>query len=484
RAAGFVSFADRATLHSLAETSERVGLFLDRLVDLLGPTARLMAQEHLMTLREFPGDISPQQNDDCNCTRLLPWDLPYLLGLRRSSIHHEELADYFSLGACMEGISQLADCLFGLKLHVEPIMPGEVWHPDVIKVGIYSKSHLFGSELDQPIGLVYCDLLDRPDKPAQDCHYTIQGGRQLPDGQYQIPIITLQLTLSPPSGKPAVPLLSLGQVENLFHEWGHALHSMLACTRYQHVTGTRCSTDFAELPSTLFEQFALDPRVTREYVRHWSTGKAPTARDLETLKRIAVARGLGQSVELIQQSTYASLDQILHSGPPDLTMRPSRRWRSDMPTSSQLLADLMERAGLSDWLACSPQQIGAWPHRFAHLVGYGGRYYAYLMARAGALLVWRNCFADNPWSSTRGQLYADKLLRLGGEFHPSTMISGLLSTCSSAYEDVTERPLTPEQLVQGLVDQVEENERSASVLLNSLHSPGLHQPGRTPRWPV
>lgn len=88
RSAGFASFADRATLHSLAETSERVGLFLDRLVELLAPLARQTAQEHLTAFTEFPGDISARQGDS-HPAQLLPCDLPYLLGLRRSSVHHE-----------------------------------------------------------------------------------------------------------------------------------------------------------------------------------------------------------------------------------------------------------------------------------------------------------------------------------------------------------------------------------------------------------
>lgn len=69
----------------------------------------------------------------------------------------------------MEGISQLADCLFGLTLRVEPVEPGECWHPSVVKIGVYgtSRGTVRVGEDDGLIGLIYCDLLDRPGKPAQ-----------------------------------------------------------------------------------------------------------------------------------------------------------------------------------------------------------------------------------------------------------------------------------------------------------------------------
>ncbi|KAF7242541.1 hypothetical protein EG68_09423 [Paragonimus skrjabini miyazakii] len=493
QAAGFDSFADRATQHSLAETPERVHLFLDRVCQLLTPLAANVTREHLLPAvrhsnRRSSSKLAQATSPDDG--RIWPWDVNYALGLRRQALRVDDLVDYFSLGACMEGVSQLADCLFGLRLRVEPTEPGECWHPSVIKIGVYSTKRatvvmdrVYENDISPSpgenglIGFVYCDLLDRPGKPAQDCHYTIRGGRRLSDGSYQNPIITLQLTVS---AVHSPPLLSLGQVENLFHEWGHALHSMLARTRYQHVTGTRCSTDLAELPSTLFEQFALDPRVAMEYARHWSTGKSPGNQELSALGRLSVGGGFGNSVELIQQSTYAKLDQVLHSGPPELTLllhKPTGQ-ADRLPASSHLLSQIQHESGLSDWLVCSPTHLGAWVHRFTHLIGYGGRYYAYLMARAGAQLVWRQCFADDPWSSSKGQLYAERVLRHGGEFHPASILGNLLADSPDHVGDF-DHQLSPEKLAHGLADHAEECENLASTLFAELYAPGLHQPDTT-----
>lgn len=108
------------------------------------------------------------------------WDTPYFTGLaRRQIMQSDDLSPYFSLGTCMDGLDMIFQNLYGIRLQLCPLKPGEAWCPDIYKINVVH-------ETEGQIGTIYCDFYERPRKPHQDCHFTIVGGKELADGTYQV----------------------------------------------------------------------------------------------------------------------------------------------------------------------------------------------------------------------------------------------------------------------------------------------------------
>lgn len=112
----------------------------------------------------------------------MPWDTPYFMAKAKKAwlnTSTTEFAPYFSLGACMEGLNFLTQSLYKVKLESVPVLSGEVWANNVHKLAVID-------EEEGILGYIYCDFYERAGKPNQDCHFTIQGGKQLSDGSYQV----------------------------------------------------------------------------------------------------------------------------------------------------------------------------------------------------------------------------------------------------------------------------------------------------------
>uniref|UniRef100_A0A8P4K943 Mitochondrial intermediate peptidase n=1 Tax=Dicentrarchus labrax TaxID=13489 RepID=A0A8P4K943_DICLA len=325
---------------------------------------------------------------------------------------------YLSLGACMEGLNNLFSQLYGVSLMSEHPAAGEVWSEDVRKLAVVH-------ETEGLLGYIYCDFFHRQDKPHQDCHFTIRGGRWCQEtGQYQLPVVVLMLSLPHPT-KSAPTLLTPGMMENLFHEMGHAMHSMLGRTRYQHVTGTRCATDFAEVPSILMEYFATDYRVISQFARHYETGQ-PLPETM--VARLCESKKVCGAADTQLQIFYAVLDQIYHGKPQNCS-------------TTDILKDMQQKFY---GLPYTPNT--AWQLRFSHLIGYGAKYYSYLMSRAVASMVWKQCFVQDPLSRDMGERYRREMLAHGGAKEPMLMVEGML-----------QRRPTIEDFVDALVSELNPN---------------------------
>ncbi|XP_076184199.1 mitochondrial intermediate peptidase [Aptenodytes patagonicus] len=398
---GYDTFAHRALQGTMAKNPETVRQFLEKLSDQL--SKRTQKDFEMMTKMKMK--LNPQNS------KLMPWDHPYYSGVLRAERYNIDpglYCPFFSLGACMEGLNSLFSQLLGISLYAEQTQRGEVWSEDVRKLAVVH-------ETEGLLGYIYCDFFQRPDKPHQDCHFTVRGGRLRENGEYQLPVVVLMLSL-PHSTRGAPTLLSPGMMENLFHEMGHAMHSMLGRTRYQHVTGTRCPTDFAEVPSILMEYFANDYRVVNQFARHYKTGQ-PLPKNM--VSRLCESKKVCAAADMQLQVFYAALDQIYHG------KHPLKK------STTEILKETQEKFYGLPYVPNT-----AWQLRFSHLVGYGAKYYSYLMSRAVASMVWKQCFAQDPFDRAMGERYRREMLAHGGGKEPILMVQGMLQKSPSVEDFV------------------------------------------------
>lgn len=189
---------------------------------------------------------------------------------------------------------------------------------------------------------------------------------------------------------------------------------MIGRTEYHNVSGTRCATDFVELPSILMEHFVSSPEVLATFATHHATGD-PLPRELMAA-HLDIQRSLS-SLETHGQIVMAILDQKYHSlspNPRDL----------DQFDSTRIYQDLQREIGVID-----PVEGTAWQTQFGHLYGYGATYYSYLFDRAIAGKVWSTLFSSSPDGSLSregGEVFKEKVLKWGGGRDPWEMVGDVV----------------------------------------------------------
>ncbi|KAK2072896.1 hypothetical protein P8C59_007222 [Phyllachora maydis] len=433
----------------MAKSPEAVKKFLHALVKSNSPLVQ----------REMADLLDVKKQFDPNATKLEPWDRDYCAeqvrrAMRSQVRHQDHLSSYFSLGTVMQGISRICTQLYGIRFVPRETAAGETWHQDVRRLDVVS-------DTDGHVAVLYCDLFNREAKTMCPAHFTVRCSREIlaaevaemanaeqhtealprfdspeaaandgmalsyKDGVLkQLPTIALICDFTQPNDGRGVDrpvLLDFHQLETLFHEMGHAIHSILARTSFQNVAGTRCATDLAELPSTLMEYFAADPCALGLWARHFETdAPLPYAMLADNLR--VTRRFSGADTE--NQIILAMLDQELHSAsvPAAAAAAAGRRG----PDSTAVYHGLQRAHGNTP-----PDPDGtSWQGFFGHLSGYGATYYSYIFDRVLAERVWKVVFgAGRDGAALRrdnGERLKESLLRWGGSRDPWACLAAAL----------------------------------------------------------
>ncbi|MCI4678110.1 M3 family metallopeptidase [Rhodoblastus acidophilus] len=275
------------------------------------------------------------------------------LRLRKYDIDQSALSAYFQLEKMIEAAFYCAERLFGLRFVSRTDLP--TYHPDVRAFEVLDRD-------GQHLAIFFGDYYARAGKRSGAWMSNFRNQRKL--GGDIRPVIVNVMNFSKPLPGTAT-LLSLTEATTLFHEFGHALHGMLSNVVYPSMSGTATPTDFVELPSQLFEHWALRPEILQKFALHHETG-APIPQDM--IDRIIAARHFNQGFATVEYCASAYVDFLLHSradAPEDVVGAEKEILRGvDMPS------EIVMRHRT--------------PH-FSHIFagdGYAAGYYSYLWSEA------------------------------------------------------------------------------------------------------
>ena len=336
---GFDCYSNFVLDNTMAKNSETVMDFLHNLWQYALPKAKAEARE-LQELMDKEGKGE----------KLEAWDWWYYTEKLRKAkydLDEEELKPYFKLENVREGAFAVANKLYGITL--TPLHNIPVYHPDV---EVFEVKDADGSHL----GIFYVDYFPRAGKSggAWMSNYREQQGDIRP-------LVCNVASFTKPVGDTP-SLLTLDEVETLFHEFGHGLHGLLTKCQYKGTSGTNVVRDFVELPSQINEHWATEPQVLKMYARHYQTGN--TIPD-ELIEKIRKQKTFNQGFITTELMAAAILDMNLHN-----------------LTDTQGLDVVAYEKEAMDKLGLIPQIAPRYRTTyFSHIIGgYAAGYYSYLWA--------------------------------------------------------------------------------------------------------
>jgi thimet oligopeptidase len=304
------------------------------------------------------------------------------------------VAEYFPLEACLRGLFDATQALLGVRFERNESAPR--WHPDVDAFDVFKAG---GTE---PFARFYMDLFPRSAKYGHAAAFTLQRGRRLTDGSYQLPISAIVANFTKPSAS-APSLLRHSELVTLWHEFGHILHQVMTRAARSRFSGTATERDFVEAPSQMLEHWCWEPAILQSFARHYQTGE-PIPTDL--VDRMIAARNLNSGIIYLRQLYFGVLDFAYHTPGFD-------------GDSTATARDLHALTGF-------PFPPGThFQSGFGHLFGYDAGYYGYLWSQVFGDDMYTR-FAPDPLSGSVGAEYRRLILERGGSVDGGAMVREFL----------------------------------------------------------
>ena len=231
----------------------------------------------------------------------MPGDLPYYTEKYKSekyAINDEQVKPYLKLDNVIKGVFLLAEKLYGLSFVANDKI--QVYHPDVTAYEVYD-----GNDL---MAVLYLDFFPRESKRS-GAWMTEFRGTKIVDGVETRPLVSLVMNFTKPT-ETTPSLLTFDEFTTFLHEFGHALHGMLAKGEYESMNGTSVYRDFVELPSQIMENWATEKEYLDMWAVHYQTGEAIPA---ELVEKIVAAKNYLAAYGNVRQLSFGMSDMAWHT---------------------------------------------------------------------------------------------------------------------------------------------------------------------------
>jgi Zn-dependent oligopeptidase len=349
RKLGYKSYADFETETKMVKNADTAISFLQKLKTGLQPKFDAELEEFRQLKIKETGDPKAQINI---------WDWRYFanqLKKQKYNVDAEQLRVYFPFQRVVDGMFAIYQRIFGLKF--ERVEPPYKWIGDL---QLYSVSD---AKTHEPLGLFYLDMFPREGKYNHFAEFGIIEGKLLPDEKYQRPVCSLICNFpTPTADHPS--LMSHDDVETIFHEFGHAMHTILTRAKYSRFSGTSVPRDFVEAPSQMLENWAWDKTVLDSFAADYRdpSKKIPAG----ILAHLKASRLATEGSYYRRQLSFGLMDLDLH------TQIQAGNADQTLPLSNQVLSEI--------FLPEPPDT--AFIAYFGHIIGYAAGYYGYAWADA------------------------------------------------------------------------------------------------------